>query len=294
MPLERIPNPFAGRTRESMEGRSKIESYLNKVAKEMKARGVPVGEDFRIQPQEYKNKKRDYLGETVNKDLEYIKEKKQEFAKERSDETERKEAELCELYVTALFNKHFSEKLITVRTSEYDDILRHVDTLIVDRKTGDVVWAFDEGLGISKDKREEVLKRNIGREILTSSYNNIETGGVKIKYGLKLTKNENGQERIEVGQNRHVPVFYIGIPKESLSRVVSEFNPSKDSTSEHERKMLKYILESIDVQITELKSKEEKLHPDLKKSLSRFEDIIEEKERELKDMEGTEEEKETL
>lgn len=277
MSFERIPNPLAGRTKESMEGRSKIEDYLNEIANEMQARGVPIGRDFRIQPQEYKEV---YSEQIVNNDLEFIKEKKQEFAERGFDESKRKKAELCELYVTALFNKHFSEKLITVRTSEYDDILNHVDTLIVDRATGQVVSAFDEVSTIKGDsyqkKREMIEKRNIGREILTSSYNNIKTGGVKIKYGLTLTKNENGQERIKLAQNRHVPIFYIAIPTESLSRAVSEFNPSKDSTSEYERNMLQYILESIMSQSKELKSKEEKLHPDLKKSLFRFEDVIKE------------------
>lgn len=273
MSFERIPNPLAGRTKESVEGRSRIENYLREIAKEMRGRGIPVGSDFRIQPQEYKGKA--YPEQEVERDLADIEEKKRNF-----NEIERRIGELCELYVTALLNKHFSE-LIVVRTSEFDDVFGHVDTLVVDRRTGQVICAVDEvsaiGGTVYKQKEERIKERNIGKEITTSSGERVITGGTRIKYGLKLTRDENGQEHIILGPNRYVPIFYIAIPKEALERAVSEFNPSKDSASEYERKMLQYILTSIMGQIEGLMLEEQKLNPFLKKSISRFRTIIEEK-----------------
>lgn len=271
MSLERIPNPLAGRIKEDAQGKSRIENYLREIAKEMRDRGIPVGSDFRIQPQEYKGKA--YPEQEVERDLADIEEKKRNF-----DEIERRIGEFCELYVTALLNKHFSE-LIIVRTSEFDDIFGHVDNLVVDRRTGEIICAVDEvsaiGGRVYKQKEERIKERNIGKEITTSSGERVITGGARIKYGLKLTRDENGQERITLGPNRYVPIFYIAIPKEALERAVSEFNPSKDSASEYERKMLQYILTSIMGQIEGLMLEEQKLNPFLKKSISRFRTIIE-------------------
>lgn len=152
MSFEKIPNPFYGRTKESVEGRSRIEGYLKEIAEQMRAMGVPVGKDLRLQPQEYAGKV--YPKQEVELDLKSIEEKKQGF-----DEEERNRAELCEEYTVALFNKHFSGKLIAVRTSEYDDIFRHVDTLVVDRTTGQAICAVDEVSAMQGEIYEQKRKK---------------------------------------------------------------------------------------------------------------------------------------
>lgn len=264
MPFEKIPYFLQNVSKEKFE-RQLLEKYLKEKAEEIKRLGVPVGEDFRLQPVEYKGKV--YSSESVEEDLEWVNTKHREFEREP-----REKAELFEKFVCGLFNKHFGERMIVVRTSEYDDLARHVDNIAIDKKEGRVICTLDEVGAMQgptyEKKRQVVQKRNIG--IMPGQ------GGANLKYGFTLERDPQGELRAKLVPIKHIPIFYLALNPEALERAVSEFTPSKETTSQYEEQILEYFLTSIKGQIQGLILEEKNLHPELKKSLLRFQEIIQE------------------
>jgi hypothetical protein len=73
------------------------------------------------------------------------------------------DGERFEVLKTIVFYKFLNEKFIIVRTSSYDDVQNHVDNLIVEKETGNIVCAFYEVSAISGPefikKQERFLKK---------------------------------------------------------------------------------------------------------------------------------------
>lgn len=261
---EKIPYFPSFSKKESRERFEVLDNYLEGLAQEFRDLGLPINpENFRLEASEYT---KTYSPKDIQEDLEWLETKKQEVGNE-----EKEKAELFEKYICALFNARLGERIMVVRTTEYDDWFRHVDNIAVDRETGRAICTFDE-IGVMhgrsyEKKRHKVLERNIG--IVPAQ------GGANVKYGFTFKRTPEGESKVELTALKHVPIFYLALNPEDLERAVVEFNPSAPP-SDFERKVLQYFLTSIDGQIQGLMLQEDKLHPQLKDSLLRFKAIIEE------------------
>lgn len=115
-----------------------------------------------------------------------------------------------EIATTAVLHKMFSEDFVVVRASTYDDY-EGVDNILVNKKTGDVVCAFDE-VHESKINSRRADKEKKVEKIA-------EQGGISIKYGLQILKGKLVEKEI-----RNLPVFYLGISTEDLEKLLSQMN----------------------------------------------------------------------
>lgn len=251
MPFENFEKPPSFQlSKESEENWQLFENYLKERAERLQREGVPIDRDFRINPELFKGKL--YSPKEVENDLEWVKEKKIEFG-EKNPQGKR-QGELLEKYIVALFNKHFDQEFIAVRTAEHDDFLGHADTLLVDKATGTPICAFDEVSAMRgptyEEKRKKVLARNLIREGVK--------GGVTIKYGFTISQKE-GREEIKLERLRNVPIFYLALSPEALEEGIKNFTPSKENTSSYEEKMMDYLLTSLSSQIAQLRLEEKNL-----------------------------------
>lgn len=269
--FEKISPPSAEK------GLEKLKNYLERTSQELKEAGFPVNKDCRIDLETFKGKL--YSPEIVEGDQKLVEERKKKFEAESwqrlerkkkwykeipGNEEERSGAKL-EMFTTALFHKFLNEDFYILRSSEYDDIINRVDHLIIEKKTGNPVCAFDEVAGMRGPRYEEKKMKILDRNL---------KGGVKLKYGIKVEA--SGEEpKIELAQERHLPVFYLAFPQEELERAIGEFNAAPAKTEE-EQKFFAYFLKSIDSQVAALNLEEKKLNPVLRSRLNSFAEKLKE------------------
>ncbi|TSC52102.1 MAG: hypothetical protein LiPW41_650 [Parcubacteria group bacterium LiPW_41] len=147
---------------------------------------------------------------------------KEEIAREWMKNKEREKSSQMEMLTNAIFYKNLKNDFFVSRTSRKDD-LGGVDTYLVNKKTGDIVCAFDEVHDHTQgDRKNEKWKRveSIGK------------GGKTIKYGVVPEGDRLIQREI-----RNIPVFFVSLTTEELIRGMEGFSRNIDeSPNELEKK----------------------------------------------------------
>ncbi len=119
------------------QGKEKLAELLpllEQLAKELQSR-FPVGKDCRIQTQEFEDV---FSLEEIKKDQKRVESLEKKFS-------EKNIGELLEVIKTLTFNQlWFSNDLISLRTSKFDDYCNGVDEVVIDIKTNEVLAAIDE------------------------------------------------------------------------------------------------------------------------------------------------------
>lgn len=126
--------------------------------------------------------------------------KPEDMVKRWKDSKEKNKNGQTEMAVTALFAKILKDHFLVVRTASYDDYIHRVDNIILNRRTGEAICAFDEvhegGQGERTDAKNEKVKK-IAKK-----------GGTEITYGLRL---ENG--KLVRSRMKNIPVFFFRAQK---------------------------------------------------------------------------------
>ena len=224
--------------------KEKIKKILELVREKLISEGVPADENCRIQMDapgfEGVYPKEEILDDKIR--LKRI-EKKWQEGNEPTEKID-KEGEQLEILKTALFNKFLGKKVLIVRTSLYDDVINHVDNLMIDKETGKTLCAFDEvgtNIGpIFTEKMVKVLKINT------------EERGVKLKYGLKLEKEINNENKIKLGRRDNLPIFYLALPSLQIKEAIKNAEPSLEKFSDYEKKVFEYFYFSLISQVKAL------------------------------------------
>ena len=169
--------------------------------------------------------------------------------------------DVWEMLAMAILHKNFGKDFIVCRTSEYDDARNKVDSIILDKKTGNVVCAFDDVGDTSgrvfQQKKSDVQKRNWER------------GGADLFYGLSFDE-RRGRGELKKSQSPHIPLFYFACSEGDVRKALEVFSGGR--TSPDEQKIFKKFTESFREQIDELRHGP--LHPKLEQRLRSFEVIL--------------------
>jgi len=268
----RSPEKFAPKIEKSPipieeEPEERLRYFLEIIAEGLKKEGVPVEEGCRIDMDFFKG----LYGEAeVENDKKKIEEYQEKFREEREMRAwgkdpekiieEEKIGEKLEFLKTGIFSKFLGPEFIVARTSLYDDIKNNIDNVILEKKTENLICAFDEVSDTSgkiyEEKKKEVLKRD-----------RIEGGG-KLKYGLKLEKGKLSPERVF-----NIPIFYLALPKRHIEEGIKNFTPSFKSKSDFEKNLFAYFSTSLISQINSLKL-EGHLNQQLKDKIYQFEKTL--------------------
>lgn len=149
--------------------------------------------------------------------------------------------EELEALTTVIFRKFLGSDFVVVRSSEYDDEINHVDNVILDKVTGNIVGAFDETEKTSgeklRDKMEMVMDRN-------------RKGGTSLKYGMIYEQGVSGEKReakteLKLKEIRNIPLFLIKVPEATVEEAIKNFVPSLKESSINERHIFKQITQSL-------------------------------------------------
>ena len=169
------------------------------------------------------------------------------FGRKRPDESnieyelraEKRDGMVWEKVITIIFNKILGENYLIVHSSKRDDN-RGFDTLIVDKKTGEVVCTFDE---VETNLQSS---RHLEKVAKVDKINKI---GSVIKDGLIL---KNG--KLEQKLLTDIPFFLLQITKEDFIKILSGMDlNSMDNVSDIEFEIFDKMIISLETQIENLK-----------------------------------------
>ncbi len=241
-------------------GEEKLKEFILEIGEKLKVEGVPLTDNCRIDAKEFQGI---YSKKEIENDQERVNNCEKKWQKELGAEKSKRDGEKLEMLKTALFYKFLGGNFIVVRSSTYDDIENKVDNIILEKKTGNLVCAFDEVSDISgneyKAKKHKVSMRNI------------EKGGAQLKYGLKLEKNKENQIKLILGKVTKIPILYIALDKKNINKGIEELIPSFEKKSNYEKKLWNYFVASFNAQIQALELLEKHdLDPALKNRLDNF------------------------
>ncbi len=247
---------YYGKSKEKAESYfekiQEIKSKVKEISKELnEEKGFPLTKDCRV----------DYRSEFFprkesKKDQKTVDILKEKFGKKK----ERGESygEQLELLKTAIFNKFLGNDFYVFRSSEYDDFSNGIDNVLIHKKSGKTICAFDEvasekfNLEKLKEKIKKVQKINTGKE------------KGELKYGFKI----KGNGKIEAAQLKQIPVFYLPFSKENLKAGIKNFGYKKN-----DQKTFSIFIKRIKKQIESL-NKIENQEKDWQERLQMFSKMI--------------------
>ncbi len=243
---------------------AKIENFIEGVSSRYRDEGIPLGHNGRIDMAAYKK-----LYFDAEKDIIWSREWEREWfgnvpEAEAQEKRRRTEGEQLEMLAYAVFTKNLGERFVVARSSPHDDRTNKVDTVILDRATGNLVCAFDEVGATSGADFEK--KQNLVQE------HNLK-GGASLKYGIGIDEREKNGKVILSSADR-LPLFYIALPPDRIKKGLKEFIPDPVNQSDFEKKLFAYFVAAISAQITALELYSKRLNPDLKKKLDGFRDVM--------------------
>ncbi len=175
---------------------------------------------------------------------------------------ERRQAnpEAQEMAVTAALYKFLPDDYVAVRTSKYDDYVNGIDTLIVNRKTGEAVCTIDEFSAPEKSERGEKKMKKI--------LSKARQGGARAKYGLGYT--EGRLTKKPVGR---IPAFNLRLSSRDLHELMAEMGGDIDAApTEKEKAIISALIRDFREQIRVLL--DSGLRPDMERKINHFKEWL--------------------
>ena len=139
--------------------------------------------------------------------------------------------EKMEVFKTALFQKFMGKDYITIRSSEFDDIINHTDNIIIDKKTGNIVSAFDEVM----IEDEPFTFSNERKTEKIAKIKKLNQEGIHLKYGVRLVEQINPKTKIKekivkADKETKVPIFCLSLSRKELQKGIENFDDEKISS----------------------------------------------------------------
>ena len=174
---------------------------------------------------------------------------------------EKSKGNLAEMAITLLLDKISEGRLLSVRSSKWDDYENGIDNLLLDTKTGAVICGLDEvfddfGQSANEEKEDKVMTK-------------FNKGGAYARYGLRLDKK---RDRVNIERVNNLPTFFISLNRESLVDILE--NLKNEELKQSEKNVLIQIISSLKSQLNKMTENEEKIPTNLKSNLDKIPEII--------------------
>lgn len=195
---------------ETLELKEKLD-LLKKKAKEVSEK---IKEKY--QNLEINNEGRITIPESDKQTVLKVSKIKESFKSKKEDKKIEILGEALELFKFVKINDEDS-KFITLRTSEYDDFINHIDEIIYHKNTLEPIMAID----VTTTSNEDIQLNKLSKFIKI-----LNEGGGKVKYGFICTKDENGNISFKRSKLSQIPVFIVHMTVNELLKKVEdkEFN----------------------------------------------------------------------
>jgi len=223
------------------KGKEKLKEKLREISKELLEEGFPVREDARIEcSSEFFNDI--YTEEEQEKRMRKLEKFEKEIHGEDEEGRMNTAGELLEMRKTTLFNKFLEDSFRVIRTSKYDDYFNHLDNIIMDRETGEMVAAFDEVSALADPDKRNKDPRFREKEEKVFDIN--ASGGGRLDYGFQLLEDEE-EKKIIPAKLENIPVFWIPLSGSSVEESVKKFGSEKEEDLEYEKGIFNYLVENL-------------------------------------------------
>jgi len=165
---------------------------------------------------------------------EYGAETERDIVRIHSQNKEREKNGQMEMFVAALFHKILKDDFLIVRASAYDDYVNGIDTVMVNKKTGDIICAFDEVHDHEASDRAEEKIEKIKKKV--------RGGGSTLSYGVVIENEKMVRKEI-----KNLPVFFLSLSTTDLEDVLKNMNYGIE-VSEKEIEIFNSFLSSLENQ----------------------------------------------
>ncbi|MBD3208758.1 MAG: hypothetical protein GF370_04920 [Candidatus Nealsonbacteria bacterium] len=254
---KRIEEQETGNDQEWEKGMEKLKDYLEKVANKLTEDGFPVDGGAHVDSES------DFFNDLYSKaERGQHEEKLEEFERKIFEEhgwrgeEDRMETrgEQLEMLKTALFDQFLGKSFHVLRTSKHDDYFNHLDNILVDKETGEMVCAFDE-VSVLADSDPRIKKQRF-REKENKVFNANASGGGKLDYAFQVV-NEEGNKNIVPAKVENVPVFWIPLSGSTVEKAVRKFGSYEKQDIKYEKEVFDYLIRKIYEQARNLKNRRE-------------------------------------
>lgn len=161
--------------------------------------------------------------------------------KKHKEQKERNKSGQMEMLTALLFFKAFKEDFFVARASTYDDYMHGIDTVLIHKKTGEIVCALDEVHDHAQSDRMHTKIEKIK--------NKNRKGGTVFQYGIAMKHGVFIRKSTE-----HLPVFCIHLGTRELDEALASLSAVTDPLSDRERKLCNVFVSSMREQSEELLS----------------------------------------
>jgi len=216
----------------------KLKNLIEQISESLREKGVPVDSNCRLDMDSFQEI---YSQEKIEDDKRTVREREKKWYRDLPQEGIKKGGEKLEILKTIIFHKFIGENFIVVRTSTYDDIINKADNLILEKKTGNPVCAYDEAVDVGGQVLEKKKMRILDRN---------KEGGTRLKYGIALKEN-----KLIKGEVEGIPLYYLCFPIEHLEKAKREILPSLNEVSDYEKKVFEYFVALMQAQTKTLNLK---------------------------------------
>jgi hypothetical protein len=250
------------------EKQENLDNNIFAIRERAKDMGVMLDGDLRIDMLAAEHPQKDEHLQYLKRSEEWETAKREKLAdkvREQVEAREEYEEKLGKL-VVIIFNKFLGENFLAVRSSLYDKKKEGVGILILNKKTGGLVCAFNEVGAIedrgNADKCYQTFEKNIKSDKLGNS-------GVELSYGLKLER----PNMAKVAERKNIPVFYLALGKTHIDRGLRQLSFFKEKTNQEKDLFIHLFHRILGPQIEFLADKKN-LNQELKNNLKEFNQIF--------------------
>lgn len=138
------------------------------------------------------------------------------------EERELQESFQFEKVVPIVFSKVVGEKFLTTEAAVRDNYKEGVDTVMLDKESGEIVCTLDEVRGVlrkSADGSEARSDREKQKSFRTHRDNT--QGGRELAYGLSIVTDKTTKKRsLYKGPVKDLPILYVGVLGQDLENVM--------------------------------------------------------------------------
>jgi hypothetical protein len=133
------------------------------------------------------------------------------IVKRWKENKEKSKSGQMEMAITVLLCKMLKDNFLVVRTATYDDYFQGADNIILNKRTGESICAFD-AFHEGEQGDLTVMKKFKTKRIA-------EKGGAEISYGMKLKDGKMARSKM-----KNVPVFSLGLDSKELMELLENMN----------------------------------------------------------------------
>ena len=241
-------------------GYRKVTGCVEEYAKALIEKRFPIDKYGRLLEEKYS---RVYSEKDLSMDIKLKEIRKEKFREKKYESFKEVEAsdkgESFEILTIAILQKFLKkESFLVLRASEYDDIKRGADLLILDREKKEIICALDASVSskFNENKGDKFWNENDRFD------------GVEIKYGLIPAEGKSGKKVFKLGQAR-APLLIFSVRPEEVENAIDNFNTEVDN------KIFDKFSEEMISQIGVLSRSETLSDERSRNRLSRFEKYLE-------------------